>query len=100
MRIEFVQAAEDEAFEAAVHYERKKRGLGAAFFEELNQSLNRIVCFPNAWAPLSARTRRCRFRRFPYGVIYQVRDELILVIAVMHMSREPDSWRQRLDDDL
>lgn len=81
MRIEFLQAAEDEASEAAVYYERKKPGLGVDFLDELNQALNRIVCFPNAWAPLSGRTRRCRLRQFPYGVIFQVRDEMILARA-------------------
>jgi hypothetical protein len=100
MRIEFLQAAEHEASQAAVYYEQKKRGLGVDFLDELNQALNRILCFPNAWAPLSGRTRRCRLRRFPYGVIYQVREQMILVIAVMHMSREPGSWRDRLDDKL
>ena len=35
-------------------------------------------------------------RRFPYGLIYHVRDEMLLIVAVMHLHRHPDVWRDRL----
>jgi hypothetical protein len=33
--------------------------------------------------------------RFPYGVIYQVTDEEVFIIAVMHLNREPNYWKNR-----
>jgi hypothetical protein len=32
----------------------------------------------------------------PYGVIYQIRKETLLIVAVMHLGREPERWKSRL----
>jgi len=32
----------------------------------------------------------------PYGVIYQIREETLLIVAVMHLGREPETWKSRL----
>ena len=37
---------------------------------ERAELVEQILQFPNAWAPLSKRSRRCRTNRFPYGLIY------------------------------
>lgn len=36
-------------------------------------------------------------RRFPYSVIYVLEGETVLVLAVLHGSRNPDDLRKRLD---
>ena len=74
----------------------RARGSLFEFAAEVKRTIERIVQFPEAWAPLSKRTRRCRTNRFPYGVVYQVREEFILIVAVMHLRRHPDSWQSRL----
>lgn len=32
----------------------------------------------------------------PYGILCTIEDDLILIVAVMHFSREPDYWKHRL----
>lgn len=34
-------------------------------------------------------------RRFPYGIFYRVSDGVVTVIAILHLSRDPESWQQR-----
>ena len=68
------------------------------FAAEVKRTLERIVQYPDAWFSLSKRTRRCRTNRFPYGIIYQVRKEGLLIVAVMHLSREPKTWSSRLEN--
>jgi plasmid stabilization system protein ParE len=96
MKVDFLDPAKEELAEAVAFYNRESEGLGFEFAAEVKRTIERIVQFPEAWAPLSKRTRRCRTNRFPYGVVYQVREQFILIVAVMHLRRHPDSWKSRL----
>jgi plasmid stabilization system protein ParE len=96
MTIEFLPPARAELKEAIAYYNKESEGLGYEFAAEVKRTLERIAQYPDAWFKLSKRTHRCRTNRFPYGVIYQVRKETLLVVAVMHLSREPMTWRSRL----
>ena len=99
MNARFLPPAQAELREAIAYYNRQREGLGYEFAAEVKRALQRIIQFPDAWTPLSRRTRRCRLKRFPYGLIYQTRQETILIVAVMHLHRHPESWRARLDPD-
>lgn len=87
-------AALSELREATLYYERKEPGLGLKFLDEIDDTVDRILRFPRAWNPLSARTRRCRTHRFPFGMLYQVRSDEILITAVMDLRRDPRRWRE------
>jgi plasmid stabilization system protein ParE len=86
-------AAERDLAEAAAYYDRQMPGLGAQFLNEAEAALNRIISLPGAWQPLSPNTRRCRLHRFPYGLVYSIRGDEILIVAVGHLHREPEHWR-------
>ena len=96
MRIRFLEIAEIELDEAIRYYNYEATGLGDDFLSEVLDALDRIAKFPEAGHPCSKRTRRCQTRRFPYGIIYQIRKEEILVIAIANLHREPDYWEDRL----
>jgi hypothetical protein len=53
---------------------------------------------PFAWRVIDEDVRRCLIRPFPYGVLYTIEPEQILIVAVMHLSREPGYWLRRLDE--
>lgn len=59
----FTSAALTELRQATLHYEQRENGLGMAFLNEVEATLNRILQHPTAWHPLSSRTRRCRTNR-------------------------------------
>jgi plasmid stabilization system protein ParE len=96
MKIEFLPPARAELTDAISYYNTQSEGLGYEFAAEIKRTLGRIAQYPDAWFKLSKRTRRCRTNRFPYGVIYQIREESLLIVAVMHLSREPERWKSRL----
>ena len=96
MKIEFLSIAEIELKEAIIYYNEQSEGLGFEFALEIEKTIERIIQFPEAWTRLSKRTRRCRCKRFPYGVIYQSTGKLILIIAIMNLRRKPDSWKNRI----
>jgi len=92
----FLEPAQIEFEEAVNFYNRQGEGLGDDFAAEVLNAINRILTHPEAWTKLSKRTRRCRTKRFPYSVIYQIRGDRILVVAVAHSKRKPKYWRDRL----
>ena len=96
MNVEFLQPAEAELIDTVAYYNLQSEGLGYEFAAEVKRTLERIIRFPEAWPVLSKRSRRCRTSRFPYGIIYQVGKETILIVAVMQLHKHPDSWKSRL----
>jgi hypothetical protein len=96
IQVEFLEPAEADLADAIAYYNSQRQGLGFDFADEVKKALARIAQFSEAWSLLSKRTRRCLTKRFPYGVIYQAREGMILIIAIMHLHREPESWRDRL----
>ncbi len=96
MKVGFLQTADDEFVEAIAYYNLQSEGLGLEFAAEVKRALGRILQYPTAWTPLSKRTRRCRLNRFPYALLYQVRSELVLVMAVQNLHKHPDAWKSHL----
>ena len=95
MKYSFHYDAEKELNDAIDYYNECQHGLGFEFVEEVYSSIQNILLFPHAWAPLSQNTRRCMTNRFPYGVIYQITADEIFIIAVMQLNREPGYWKNR-----
>ena len=89
-------AALSELKEATLYYEEKENGLGTAFLDEIGATVERIQRFPHAWHTVSSRTRRCRTHRFPFGILYQIRPDEILITAVMDLRRDPKRWKELL----
>jgi hypothetical protein len=48
------------------------------------------------WRVFEEDIRRYLVRVFPYAILYSVEDDYVLIIAVMHLSREPGYWKDRL----
>lgn len=96
MKVEYTASARSEYIEAAEFYSAQKPELGDEFCEEIQRTIKRIIEYPEAWTQISQFTRRCRTRRFPYGVLYQIKSDVLLIIGVMHLSRSPHTWKDRL----
>ena len=96
MKARFASTAERELKEAMEYYQSAQAGLGAEFLAEVEATTRLIESFPDAWTPLSPRTRRCRLHRFPYGLFYQVRSHEILIVSMMDLRRDPKRWEQYL----
>jgi len=92
----FLDEAERELYEAVAYYEESSEGLGLEFSREVFATVSRILKFPGAWSPYSNRTRRCLLKRFPYGIVYRVVGDAVVIFAVMQLNRKPGYWKERL----
>lgn len=97
MKVIFLKVAESELDDAIEYYESEQSGLGTRFRKEVLLSLGRIVEYPSAYQPLSSRVRRCLVAKFPFGIIYQIKQDTneVLIVAVAHLHRRPDYWLSR-----
>ena len=99
MKVRFLKPAQSEVDEAFAWYETQSHGLGKHFLDDFDRAVRRIVAYPFASAEIEDGLRRCLLSRFPYGIIYGIDSETIIVVAVAHLHREPRSWIDRLIDE-
>jgi len=95
LSVDFLTLAQNELDDAFEYYEFQQENLGYRFVEEVMNSLELIIAYPEAWTQSSAHTRRCLIKTFPYGIIYQKRDDTIIVVAIASLYKEPDYWIAR-----
>jgi plasmid stabilization system protein ParE len=95
-RILFRPEAEAELVEAAKWYEERGKGLGADFLRAVDVAIAAIERHPFAYRKVFGEVRRVLLRRFPYGVIYAVTDDEIVILACMHGRRDPRRWKERV----
>jgi toxin ParE1/3/4 len=95
MKYFFHPEAEVEFFDAVNFYERQQPGLGRRLSEEVQTAIRQICEHPLAWEQMDSQTRRFLTNRFPYGVLYRIKEDHIRIIAVMHLRRKPDYWQIR-----
>lgn len=95
MTYAFSEFAAEVLIEAVDHYQACRDGLGAEFAVAVGEAVQHLMDHPEACPRVWRGYRRCRVRRFPYGLVYTVAGEVIQIIAVMHLHREPEYWLPR-----
>lgn len=97
MILVFHPLAERELAEAGQFYEEAAPGLGAEFLDELERLAALIAAYPDAGVGNPRDVRVIHARRFPYSLVYEVRDTTVLVLAIAHQRRRPRHWGDRRD---
>lgn len=97
MEIRWHPEARLEANAAATFYHDKRKGLEQRFLAILDDALNRIRRRPHMYQSIESTIHKCKLSRFPYGVIYRRKSDVIEILAVMHLRREPGYWRHRAE---
>jgi hypothetical protein len=71
-------------------YEKQQTGLGGYFLDSLYSDIDSLLLYAGIH---SKHFGKCRLLsdRFPYAVYYELRDDLIMVRAVLDLRRDP-SW--------
>jgi plasmid stabilization system protein ParE len=76
-------------------YESEEPGLGLAFLDQLLATYDRIATGPLHYQGLRSGIRRALLRRFPYAVYFAVEGDFVVVLAILHVSRDPAEWQRR-----
>ena len=76
-------------------YEDERAGLGLQFLQELRAAYDRIAEDPLRYQQLESGIRRALVRRFPYAIYFAVDSYVVVVLAVLHVGRNPAEWQRR-----
>ena len=87
--------AESDIRDAVLWYEQQRSGLGEKFMEAIEEKLKLIEENPDLFEIKYKGTHQAFLNRFPFAVHYIKDDERIIVVGVLHTSRDPQIWKSR-----
>lgn len=97
MKVKFHPEARMDLREARAFYRRRSPLAAVAFTQEVQTAVSRIGEAPFRYKESELGTRSFVFPwRFPYTLVYAIREPLVVILAVAHHSKEPGYWRHRV----
>ena len=90
--------AENDLKEIFSWYEDNRIGLGYDFLLQVDAGINFVKRNPEIYAIEYKGTRKHLIKRFPYKIIYLVKEEEIIVLAVLHGKRSFELLKNRVDN--
>jgi plasmid stabilization system protein ParE len=94
-RIEFHPEAQLELEGARSWYRERSQLAARAFVTEVLRALQNIAVSPDAWPRTRANERRFVLKRFPYSIVYRIRENEVFITAIAHHRRLPGYWSRR-----
>lgn len=99
----FHSEAADEYLAATRYYlDHASPLVAAAFVAEIEAAIQTLLAYPTTWPVIEEpQIRRYLLTRFPYSIYYRWEPERdrVSIYAVMHLSRRPSYWLDRLVHD-
>ncbi|HEV2904521.1 MAG TPA: type II toxin-antitoxin system RelE/ParE family toxin, partial [Pyrinomonadaceae bacterium] len=76
----------DEYEAAAAYYAEHDPDLQLRFIEAIEDAIASILDSPTRWRVIDEDVRRYVAHVFPYGILYTIERDFVVIIAVMHFS--------------
>ena len=92
----FHPEAANEYSEATFFYRRIDPELGRRFFEEIESLIRDVRLNPESIREFDPPVRRHFGSVFHYAVLYLVKADEVIIVAIMHMHRHPGYWKERV----
>ena len=88
--------AEADLEDAARWYEDERAGLAERFLSDVDRTFARIHERPFQFPTVGSDVHRALLHTFPYAVYFRASEEIVTVLAVLHLRRNPKVWRARV----
>ena len=95
LKIRFYPEAAEEAERAAAWYSQHSRIASESFVVEIDRAIEEILQSPHAWPPYRQIYRRRVLSRFPFSVVYRIKENVIEVVAIVHDKKRPGYFENR-----
>lgn len=91
-KVEFLEEALNEILAAEEWYGTRSVAVDAA----IDAALSTVRDHPLAGHEYLFGTRRHLLRKYPYGLVYLVEGDTIVIVALAHLKRRPGYWKRRV----
>ena len=78
------------------YYAERRPGKGSKFLDEAWQRIQRLLLHPYAAPVVEGKVRKAKIPGFKNDLYYFVRDNQIVIFAIMHQRQHPDAWKKSL----
>jgi plasmid stabilization system protein ParE len=90
------EEAKKEIVEAAHWYSQKVDGLEVRFIQQLENVINIILNNPKTYKRVYKHFRQAALKKFPYVVIYEYEEDIVIIYSVFHARQNPEKKIKRL----
>lgn len=87
-----------EEWEARQWYLSRNPEVAERFTQAVEQAIRFVCEHPESGTSGHSNTRQISVRKFPYFLIYRIREQRIEILAVAHTSRLPGFWKGRTEE--
>jgi len=96
MKLEILDAAEQDLINGFNFYEIQSPGLGQYFLDSIYADIESLLIY-HGIHPKCFAYYRLLAKRFPFAVYYRIKDEYIRIYAVLDCRKNPKSIHERLN---
>ncbi|MCF6271207.1 MAG: type II toxin-antitoxin system RelE/ParE family toxin [Melioribacteraceae bacterium] len=94
-KLSFRPSASNDVQEIVNYYDKLEIRLTDVFLKELEDTLKHINSMPESCQKKLGDIRVSYLKRFKFGIYFKIYKKTIVVIAVLHTSRDPQIWQSR-----
>src|SRR6266404_1801215 len=94
-RVSIRPEAQRDIRAAAAWYESREQGVGMRIKNDVRATSRRIGENVLMFPAIDSRVRRALLRGFPYSVYFIVEANSVVILAVLHQHRHPETWKTR-----
>ena len=87
--LEIKESAKEGVIEAVLYYENQQEHLGVRFLDRWDACLESLWQEPFIYQKKYKNFRQSLIKPFPYHIIYEIEDEIIVVYKVVYGGRNP-----------
>ncbi len=85
-----------EYAETAAYLKERSPQIAVAFVDSIEAGIKKVKRQPHIYPIVDDDVRRYVVQKFPYCIFYTIESDYILFVAIMHTSRRPGYWKDRL----
>jgi toxin ParE1/3/4 len=87
--------AEADVKKARAWYVREDQRLGSRSTQEFTRTVDRIGALPDQFPEVGNGVRRALLHQFPYATYFVRREDVAIIVAVLHQHQRPGGWKPR-----